>query len=48
VSIYTFFLLLGPRLHALGKSRGYLTVSEFVFDRYARYVHMKIGTCKNM
>jgi hypothetical protein len=23
-----------PRLHALGKSRGYVTISEFLFDRY--------------
>jgi hypothetical protein len=23
-----------PRLHALGKSRGYVTISEFIYDRY--------------
>jgi Na+/proline symporter len=28
------FLLLAPRLHALGKSRGYVTISEFIHDRY--------------
>eukprot|EP00285_Hemiselmis_virescens_P017939 CAMPEP_0173381082 /NCGR_PEP_ID=MMETSP1356-20130122/3567_1 /TAXON_ID=77927 ORGANISM="Hemiselmis virescens, Strain PCC157" /NCGR_SAMPLE_ID=MMETSP1356 /ASSEMBLY_ACC=CAM_ASM_000847 /LENGTH=723 /DNA_ID=CAMNT_0014334827 /DNA_START=229 /DNA_END=2397 /DNA_ORIENTATION=+ len=35
VPIYGMFLLLAPRLHALGKARGYLSIIEFVFDRYA-------------
>eukprot|EP00282_Hemiselmis_andersenii_P007886 CAMPEP_0114143470 /NCGR_PEP_ID=MMETSP0043_2-20121206/19003_1 /TAXON_ID=464988 /ORGANISM="Hemiselmis andersenii, Strain CCMP644" /LENGTH=720 /DNA_ID=CAMNT_0001237769 /DNA_START=167 /DNA_END=2329 /DNA_ORIENTATION=- len=35
VPIYGAFLLLTPRLHALGKSRGYLSIIEFIFDRYA-------------
>jgi Na+/proline symporter len=28
------FLLMAPRLHALGKARGYVTISEFIYDRY--------------
>ncbi len=39
IPIYTLFLLLGPRLHALAKSRGYLTVGEFAFDRFAVSSH---------
>jgi len=39
VPIYGAFLLLTPRLHALGKSRGYLSVIEFIFDRYASSSH---------
>ena len=35
VTIYACFMLLAPRLHALGKSHGYLSVIEFIFDRYA-------------
>lgn len=34
VGVYMGFLLMAPRLHALGKSRGYVTISEFIFDRY--------------
>jgi Na+/proline symporter len=34
VGVYMGFLLLAPRLHALGKQRGYMTVSELLFDRY--------------
>jgi len=35
VALYAAFMVLAPRLHALGKSRGYLTICEFIFDRYA-------------
>mmetsp|Transcript_16719 Transcript_16719/g.40010 ORF Transcript_16719/g.40010 Transcript_16719/m.40010 type:complete len:772 (+) Transcript_16719:76-2391(+) len=35
VALYGAFMFLAPRLHALGKSRGYLTIGEFIFDRYA-------------
>jgi hypothetical protein len=34
VGVYMGFLLMAPRLHSLGKSRGYVTISEFIFDRY--------------
>lgn len=34
IGVYVGFLFLAPRLHALGKSRGYMTVSHFLFDRY--------------
>ncbi|WIA33094.1 hypothetical protein OEZ86_006248 [Tetradesmus obliquus] len=34
VGVYMGFLFMAPRLHALGKSRGYVTISEFLFDRY--------------
>ena len=34
VGVYMGFLLMAPRLHALGKSRGYVTISEFIYDRY--------------
>jgi hypothetical protein len=34
VGVYMGFLLLAPRLHAFGKSRGYMTISEFLYDRY--------------
>mmetsp|Transcript_22660 Transcript_22660/g.55947 ORF Transcript_22660/g.55947 Transcript_22660/m.55947 type:complete len:732 (-) Transcript_22660:212-2407(-) len=35
IPIYGCYLLLAPRLHALGKARGYLTPNEFFFDRFA-------------
>lgn len=35
VGVYMCFLILAPRLNALGKSRGYLTLSEFVYDRFS-------------
>eukprot|EP00878_Enallax_costatus_P020660 GHUV01021849.1.p1 GENE.GHUV01021849.1~~GHUV01021849.1.p1 ORF type:complete len:275 (+),score=54.69 GHUV01021849.1:271-1095(+) len=35
VGVYAGFLLMAPRLHALGKSRGYMTISEFLYDRYS-------------
>lgn len=35
VSLYAAFMVLAPRLHALGKSRGYLTMCEFIYDRYS-------------
>eukprot|EP00286_Rhodomonas_abbreviata_P001544 CAMPEP_0181291168 /NCGR_PEP_ID=MMETSP1101-20121128/1820_1 /TAXON_ID=46948 /ORGANISM="Rhodomonas abbreviata, Strain Caron Lab Isolate" /LENGTH=349 /DNA_ID=CAMNT_0023395535 /DNA_START=118 /DNA_END=1164 /DNA_ORIENTATION=- len=35
VALYGAFMFLAPRLHALGKSRGYLTIGEFIFDRFA-------------
>jgi Na+/proline symporter len=35
VALYGAFMFLAPRLHALGKARGYLTIGEFMFDRYA-------------
>ena len=34
VGVYMGFLLMAPRLHALGKARGYVTISEFIYDRY--------------
>eukprot|EP00879_Flechtneria_rotunda_P027833 GHRR01029839.1.p1 GENE.GHRR01029839.1~~GHRR01029839.1.p1 ORF type:complete len:229 (+),score=67.26 GHRR01029839.1:107-793(+) len=34
VGVYMAFLLMAPRLHALGKSRGYVTISEYLYDRY--------------
>lgn len=34
VGVYMGFLLMAPRLHALGKARGYVTISEFIHDRY--------------
>lgn len=35
VGVYMGFLFMAPRLHALGKSRRYVTISEFLFDRYS-------------
>ena len=35
VGVYMGFLVMAPRLNALGKSRGYLTLSEFVYDRFS-------------
>jgi len=35
VSLYAAFMVLAPRLHALGKARGYLTLCEFIYDRYS-------------
>ena len=35
VGVYMAFLVLAPRLHALGKARGYLTLSEVVYDRFS-------------
>lgn len=35
VGVYMFFLILAPRLNSLGKTRGYLTLSEFVYDRFS-------------
>ena len=35
VGVYMCFLIIAPRLHALGKSRGYLTLSAFVYDRFS-------------
>jgi len=35
VALYAAFMILAPRLHALGKSHGYLTISHFIFDRFA-------------
>ena len=43
IPIYTFFLLLGPRLHALAKARSYLTVAEFAFDRFAISSHPSVA-----
>ncbi|KAI8471640.1 MAG: SSS family transporter: sodium ion/pantothenate [Monoraphidium minutum] len=34
IGVYVGFLFLAPRFHALGKSRGYMTVSHFIYDRY--------------
>ena len=34
VGVYMGFLVLAPRLHAFGKTRGYMTISEFIYDRY--------------
>lgn len=34
VGVYIGFMVMAPRCHALGKSRGYMTVSELIFDRY--------------
>jgi Na+/proline symporter len=44
------FLLMAPRLHALGKERGYITISQFIFDRYsppagARWVSGPCAVC---
>lgn len=35
VALYAAFMILAPRLHALGKARGYLTLCEFIYDRYS-------------
>lgn len=35
VGVYVGFLVLAPRCHALGKARGYMTVSELLFDRFS-------------
>ena len=35
VGVYMCFLIIAPRLNSLGKSRGYLTLSEFVYDRFS-------------
>ena len=35
VALYAAFMVLAPRMHALGKARGYLTVSEVIYDRYS-------------
>uniref|UniRef100_A0A7S0X4Z7 Sodium/solute symporter n=1 Tax=Mantoniella antarctica TaxID=81844 RepID=A0A7S0X4Z7_9CHLO len=35
VGVYMCFLILAPRFNALGQQRGYLTVSEVVYDRFA-------------
>lgn len=34
VGVYIGFMVLAPRCHALGKQRGYMTISELIFDRY--------------
>lgn len=34
IGVYVGFLLLAPRMHALGKSRGYMTTSQMIYDRY--------------
>jgi len=36
VALYAAFMVLAPRMHALGKARGYLTVSEIIYDRYSQ------------
>ena len=35
VGVYMGFLIMAPRLNALGKLRGYLTLSEVVYDRFS-------------
>jgi len=35
VALYAAFMVLAPRMHALGKARGYLTLSELIYDRYS-------------
>mmetsp|Transcript_21638 Transcript_21638/g.33861 ORF Transcript_21638/g.33861 Transcript_21638/m.33861 type:complete len:737 (-) Transcript_21638:160-2370(-) len=35
VALYGAMAILAPRMHALGKSRGYLTAGELIFDRYS-------------
>ena len=35
VGVYMCFLILAPRLNALGQQRGYLTISEVVYDRFS-------------
>jgi SSS family solute:Na+ symporter len=35
VALYAAFMVLAPRMHALGKARGYLTISELIYDRYS-------------
>ncbi|KAJ9521193.1 hypothetical protein QJQ45_022914 [Haematococcus lacustris] len=34
VGVYLGFMWLAPRCHALGKERGYMTISELIFERY--------------
>lgn len=51
--MYAGFLLMAPRLHALGKSRGYMTISEFLYDRYlppsgAHWVSMGWEICSSL
>jgi len=43
VPIYGVFLILSPRLHALGKSRGYLSILEFLYDRFAVSGHPAVA-----
>lgn len=43
VSIYGCYQILAPRLHALGRSRGYLCIMEFIFDRYAVSGHPAVA-----
>ena len=34
VGLYAAFAVLAPRCYALGKQRGYMTISELIYDRY--------------
>lgn len=34
VGIYITFAFMAPRLHALGKARGYMTLSQYLHDRF--------------
>ncbi|GBF88910.1 sodium:pantothenate symporter [Raphidocelis subcapitata] len=34
IGVYVGFLLLAPRFHTLGKTRGYMTLSHFIYERY--------------
>ncbi|EKX46008.1 hypothetical protein GUITHDRAFT_94455 [Guillardia theta CCMP2712] len=35
VALYAAFMIMAPRMHALGKSRGYLTLGELIYDRFS-------------
>mmetsp|Transcript_24621 Transcript_24621/g.55623 ORF Transcript_24621/g.55623 Transcript_24621/m.55623 type:complete len:718 (-) Transcript_24621:72-2225(-) len=35
VALYAAFMVMAPRMHALGKSRGYLTLGELIYDRFS-------------